>query len=63
MENPSRLIIIALALLVIGVVLPFLMVMEMLASTIFLNLTSFVCSTVGLITGFIGIAQYRRGRK
>jgi len=63
MENPLRLIIIALVLLIIGVVLPFLMVMELLESTLALNFISAICSTIGLITGFVGIAQYMRARK
>jgi len=63
MENPLRLIIVAIVLLLIGVILPFLMVMELLESTLFLNFISYGCSTAGFITGFIGIAQYVRAGK
>ena len=63
MENPLRLIIIAVALLLIGVILPFLMVLGLLESTLPLNFIAYACSTAGFITGFIGIAQYTRGRK
>jgi len=58
MLSPVRLILMALALLLIGVALPFLMVMEQIDSTIALNFLSQVCSISGLIIGFIGIAQY-----
>ena len=63
MENPPRLIIIALALLIIGVVLPFLMVMGLLESTLALCFIAGLSSPAGLITGIIGIAHYTRGRK
>ena len=58
MLSPVRLILMALALRLIGVVLPFMMVMEYLESTLALNFLSQVCSTAGLIIGFVGIAQY-----
>ena len=63
MENRFRLIIIAVVLLITGVVLPFLMVLQLLESTLALNFIAALSSPVGLILGFIGIAQYRRGRK
>ena len=58
--TPTRLILIAILLLVIGVVLPFLMVMEVIESTLFLNLISFLVSLVGVIMGVIGSAYYVR---
>jgi len=61
-QNPLRLIAIAFALLVIGVVLPFLMVIKVLESTLFLNFLAVGCSTGGLITGFVGITQLRPRR-
>jgi len=62
-DSPIKLIIIAAVLLIVGVVLPFLIIIEMLESTIVLNLASFVCSTTGLIMGFIGMGQYVGSRK
>lgn len=58
-----KLIIAALVLLLIGVILPFLMVLELLESTLPLNFVAALSSTMGIIIGFIGIAQYMRGRK
>ena len=63
MQNPYRLIVVALVLLVVGAVLPFLMVNHVLPSTLALNLFSAVSSTVGFILGFIGIAQLMRSRR
>ena len=63
MGNPLRLIIAALVLLLVGVVLPFLMVLELLESTLPLNFVAALSSTMGIIIGFIGIAQYMRARK
>ena len=63
MENPLKLIIIGFVLLLIGVALPFLMVIQLLEATFFLISVSFACSTAGLVTGFIGIAQYMRFRR
>ncbi|MBE0430356.1 MAG: hypothetical protein IBX67_00855 [Dehalococcoidia bacterium] len=63
METPVKLIIAAAILLLIGAVLPFLMVLELLEPTFFLSFLSMACSTVGLITGFIGIAQYVAARR
>jgi|GEM_PF-1246418 len=63
MENPARLLKIAFGLLVLGVVLPFLMVLKIIDSTLPLNILAAACSVGGLTTGFIGIALYRRRQK
>jgi hypothetical protein len=62
-ENALKLIIAALVLLLIGVILPFWMVLEPLESTLVLNFVAALSSTMGIIIGFVGIAQYMRGRK
>lgn len=58
-----KLIIAALVLLLIGVILPFLMVLELLESTLPLNFVAALSSTMGIIIGFTGIVQYMRARK
>ena len=63
MENPRRLLSIGVGLLIAGAVLPFLMVLRLLEPTLFLCFLAYGCSTVGFITGFIGIALYSRSRK
>lgn len=52
-----------LALLIIGVVLPFLMVMNILESSFFLALISYAASVSGLIIGVVGTAMYVRERR
>lgn len=47
-------LIIAVILLVLGAVLPFLMVMDVLESTFFLNFFSYACQVSGLVLGMIG---------
>ena len=62
MQHPLRLIAIGFALLVIGVILPFLMVLELLESTLFLNFVAVASSLAGLVAGFVGITQLRSRR-
>lgn len=62
MENPLRLVVIGFGLLIIGVVLPFLMVLKLVESTLFLNFLAVASSVAGLTTGFMGITQLRSRR-
>ena len=52
--TPKQMLIIAVILLVLGVVLPFLMVMDVLESTFFFNFFSYACQVSGLVLGMIG---------
>jgi membrane associated rhomboid family serine protease len=52
---------IAFGLLIIGVALPFLMVIGVLTSTLPLNLVAYACAVAGFVMGFLGIA--RQGRR
>ena len=66
MDIGLKLILVAGGMLIMGVVLPFLMVMQTIEATLPLSLISAVSSNVGLILGFIGIGLYvgsRRSRK
>jgi len=58
--TPGRLIFIGFLLVLLGVVLPFLMVMKVLESTFFLNFFSFIISLMGVVIGVIGSAYYVR---
>ena len=60
MKKPQRLLVIGGFLLIVGVALPFLMVIGVLTSTLPLNFVAYTCSAAGFIVGFIGMAQYRR---
>ena len=47
----------------LGIVLPFLMVIQVLESTFFLNFFSWGSSVAGLSLGMIGFAMYSRNRR
>jgi len=60
MLSPLKLIAIGFALLVLGALLPFLMLLDLIQSTLFLNIISVICSVGGLTVGFIGLSSYLR---
>ncbi len=60
--TPLQLIVIAGALLVLGAVLPFLMVIRLIEPSFALSFFSYGASLVGLVMGLIGIAQYGHRR-
>lgn len=59
LDRPERLIAIAVIMLLFGCVAPFLMVIQVVQSTFFLNFLAFTSSVAGLFIGIIGIAQLR----
>jgi hypothetical protein len=63
MESRLKLIIIGFVLLLIGVLLPFSMILGLLKSTLLLNFLAVSCSLAGFITGVIGIVRYFPPRK
>jgi hypothetical protein len=59
-------ILIGFVLVLLGAVLPFLIVMQVIESTFFLNFLAYGASLSGLILGFFGATQYvreHRGKK
>ncbi len=62
MTTGAKMIIGAFFLLLVGAGLPFLMVMDILESTWFLNFFTYGCQVAGLILGFIGIGRLRANR-
>lgn len=60
MLESRKLMLIGFVLLLLGAGLPFLMLLNYIPSTFFLNFFAYGASTVGLILGFIGIALYMR---
>jgi hypothetical protein len=61
--SPIKIILIGFGLVVLGVVLPFLMVLHVIESTFFLNFFSYGASLAGLFLGLIGSASYVRQRR
>jgi hypothetical protein len=51
------------ALSVLGIALPFLMVVSLMPSTFLLNFLSFTASMTGLMLGIAGAALYVRGHR
>lgn len=63
LEHPGRLMAISILLLLFGFVMPFLMVLDVVKSTLFMNFFSFGASTLGLFLGIASIAMYRYKQK
>ncbi|MCQ3938118.1 MAG: hypothetical protein DPW18_13875 [Chloroflexi bacterium] len=59
LEHPERLIAIAIGMMLFGCVMPFLMVIHVVESTIFLNFLSYTLSVLGLFLGITGVAMLR----
>jgi len=63
MNSPRLLLSLGVFLMLLGVALPFLMVIQLLESTFFLNFFAWGASVAGLAFGTIGFAMYSRGRR
>lgn len=56
--KPAQMIWIGLVFMVMGVILPLLMVMKILPSSILLGLVSYTLSVIGMFVGMIGAFTY-----
>lgn len=63
MNSPRLLLGIGVLLMLSGIALPFLMVIQVLESSFFLNFLSWGASVAGLAFGTIGFAMHSKGRK
>jgi hypothetical protein len=63
MNSPRLLLTLSVVLMLLGIILPFLMVIQVLESTFFLNFFSWGASVAGLAFGTVGFAMWSRGRK
>jgi hypothetical protein len=63
MNTPRFLLSIGVLLMLSGIALPFLMVIQALESSFFLNFLSWGASVAGLAFGTIGFAMYSKERK
>jgi len=59
-KSPIVMIVVALLMLILGFVLPFLMMMRILESTILLNFVAYLVSVFGLVLGLVGASSYTR---
>jgi hypothetical protein len=63
LEYYKQLLILAVFLLLFGCIMPFLMALRVVESTLFLNFLSFGASVLGLFLGIAGIAGGRTVEK
>jgi len=63
MNFPRFLLSLGIFLMMLGIVIPFLIVIKILESTFFLNFFSWGSSVAGLAFGTIGFAMYSKNRK
>ncbi len=61
--SPFGLIFVGFLLALMGVVLPFLMVIHIIPSTFFLNFFSYGVSLAGLFLGIIGASRHIGGKR
>jgi hypothetical protein len=54
----GRMITIGLVLMILGIVLPFLMVLDVIESTFFLNFFSYIISLVGMLVASVGAIMW-----
>lgn len=62
MKSPRLLLTLSMVLMLLGIILPFLMVIKVLESTFFWNFFSWGASVAGLALGTIGFAMWSKGR-
>ena len=63
MNSPRLLLALGLFLMILGILIPFLIVIRVMESTFFLNFFSWGASVAGLFLGIIGVATWVRKRK
>ena len=63
MNSPRFLFGLGVFLMLLGIVLPFLVIIRLLESTFFLNFFSWGASVAGLAFGTIGFAMWSRERR
>ena len=63
MRSPGFLLSLGVFLMLLGIALPFLIIIQVLESSFFLNFFSWGASVAGLSFGTIGFALWSRGRR
>jgi hypothetical protein len=59
----TRLIVGGIILMILGIILPFLMVLQILESTLLMNFIAYLASFGGLIIGLMGVVEIARTRR
>ena len=63
MNSPRLLVGLGVLLMLLGIALPFLVIIQVIESTFFLNFFAWGSSVAGLGLGTIGVAAYTRNRR
>jgi hypothetical protein len=63
MKSPRMLLVIGMIMMLLGIILPFLMVIQVLESTFFWNFFSWGLSVAGLAFATIGFALYSKDKR
>ncbi len=63
MKNPRLLTAFGLVLMLLGILLPFLMIVKIIEATYFLSFLSWGVSTLGLAVGTVGFTLWNRNNK
>lgn len=65
LDHPKRIIAIAVGMLLFGCIVPFLMTIQVIDSTLFLNFLSFGMQVLGLLLGIAGVSvlKVKQGKK
>lgn len=56
--RPNRLFFAGLVLVIVGAVLPMLMILDLVPSTMFLNFAAYLSSVIGLFLGILSAASW-----
>jgi|GEM_PF-902178 hypothetical protein len=61
--TPFRLMAVGVALMVLGILLPLLMILHILESTLLMNFIAYLASFGGLLIGLLGVVDYARTQR
>lgn len=62
-NHPKLFMALAIVMMLLGIVLPFLIILKILESTFFLNFLSYALSTFGMFLGMISLVSLRKEEK
>jgi len=61
--TPTQFVVLGFLLVTYGMVMPWLMVLQIIEATFFLSFTSYIATFTGLLFGVVGVATYYRERR
>lgn len=61
--TPFRLMAVGVALMLVGILLPLLMILHLLESTLLMNFIAYLASFGGLLVGLLGVVEYARTQR